>query len=149
MGLQRLVSDRWTPLVDWQNAKDDVAVWTAPIHTREKWKELGEKWGSYSPLVYMNDASRYQNHFAFVWFEQCEKVEGSVPEVRPVPPLPDLAKWWVSTVQNTDIMNTRTFDMLNTRVNKLILEVFCLGYSREFAQSLHPWILGYPQQAFK
>lgn len=31
------------------------------ISTSEKWKELGEKRGSYLPFKYMNDASRDEN----------------------------------------------------------------------------------------
>ena len=64
MGLQKLISEGWTTLVDWQNAKDDVTVRAAPIDTSEKWKELGEKRSSYVPFLFMNDASRDQDPLA-------------------------------------------------------------------------------------
>lgn len=75
MALQKLDSDRWTTLVDWQNAKDDVAVCAAPIDTSGKWKELGEKRGSYIPFPLMNDASTYQNPFASYGSTDVEKLK--------------------------------------------------------------------------
>lgn len=62
--LQQLISAGWTTLVDWQNAKDDATVRAAPIATSKKWKEFGEKRGSYIPFLFMNDGSRDQNPIA-------------------------------------------------------------------------------------
>lgn len=61
--------------MDWQGAKDDDAVRTAPIATTEKWKELGEERGLYLPFLYMNDASRDQNPIAGYGASNVEKLK--------------------------------------------------------------------------
>lgn len=68
MGLQKLVSDGWTTLVDWQNAKDDVAVWTAPIDTGGKWKELGEK-GLIHSFPIHERRIKISESFCLVWLD--------------------------------------------------------------------------------
>ncbi|KAL9115567.1 MAG: hypothetical protein Q9187_007280 [Circinaria calcarea] len=73
--LQQLIFAGWTTLVDWQNANDDAAVRAAPIATSEKWKELGEKRGSYVSFLFMNDASRDQNPLAAYGSTNVEKLK--------------------------------------------------------------------------
>lgn len=75
MGLQKLIPDAWTTLVDWQNAKDDVGVRAAPFNTSEKWKELVDKRDSYIPFLFMNDASRDRNPLASYGSTDVEKLK--------------------------------------------------------------------------
>ncbi|KAL9118079.1 MAG: hypothetical protein Q9187_005380 [Circinaria calcarea] len=75
LGLPKVNHQWWTTLVDWQNANDDATVRAAPIATSEKWKELGEKRGSYVPFLFMNDASRDQNPLAAYGSTNVEKLK--------------------------------------------------------------------------
>lgn len=106
MGLQKLIPDAWTTLVDWQNAKDDVGVRAAPFNTSEKWKELVDKRDSYIPFLFMNDASRDRNPLASYGSTDVEKLK-AVSRSTTRPNSSDLAAWRVSTFKNTDIMNTK------------------------------------------
>ncbi len=62
------------------------------------------------------------------------EVEDHVSEIQPVSTVPDLAEWWVSIVENTDIFymkHEETFDKLETS-----LKCICVEFPRKFTQYL-------------
>ncbi|KAL8730884.1 MAG: hypothetical protein Q9166_003811 [cf. Caloplaca sp. 2 TL-2023] len=75
LGLPRINHQWWTTLVDWNNAEDDERVRAVPIATSEKWKELGERSGSYVPFLFMNDGSRDQSPLSLYGAENLAKLK--------------------------------------------------------------------------